>query len=58
MIQQHLSDCVEQQARNFSNGRLVRNLYDDLVMKHAKRVVVLPNPTKQDLSLLSVEDFV
>ena len=42
---------------NFANGRLVRNLFDDLVMNHARRVVVLPNPSKEDLSLISVSDF-
>ena len=25
--------------KNFANGRLVRNLYDDLVMNHARRVI-------------------
>lgn len=41
----------------FANGRLVRNLYDDLVMNHAKRVAQIPNPSIQQLSYLLVEDF-
>lgn len=42
---------------NFANGRLVRNLYDDLVMNHARRVINLDNPSDLDLSLIKKEDF-
>ena len=43
---------------NFANGRLVRNLYDDLVMNHAKRVINITNPGIQELSTIKAEDFV
>ena len=43
---------------NFANGRLVRNLYDDLVMNHARRVIKNENPGKQELSTIKVEDFI
>lgn len=56
-IRDYFGKCVDQKDNNFSNGRLARNLYDDLVMNHAKRVVNLPNPTRQDLSLILQEDF-
>ena len=42
---------------NFANGRLVRNLYDDLVMSHARRVISIANPGTADLSTLKAEDF-
>ena len=42
---------------NFANGRLARNIYDDLVMAHAKRIITKDNPTDTDLSLLLPEDF-
>lgn len=42
---------------NFANGRLVRNLYDDLVMNHARRVINLDNPGNVELSTIKVEDF-
>lgn len=42
---------------NFANGRLVRNLYDDLVMNHARRVICIENPRKEDLSIIKAEDF-
>lgn len=56
-IRDYFCKCVAQKDSNFSNGRLARNLYDDLVMNHAKRVVNLPNPTRQDLSVILAMDF-
>lgn len=50
----------EQQTRekeeNFANGRLARNLYDDMVMHHARRVVRLDHPGIGELSTLKAED--
>lgn len=42
---------------NFANGRLVRNLYDDLIMNHARRVVSISNIKRDDLSLITEVDF-
>lgn len=42
---------------NFANGRLVRNLYDDLVMNHARRVINMANPDSAELSTIKAEDF-
>lgn len=43
---------------SFSNGRLVRNLYDDLIMNHARRVSKIKNPTYEELSIIKEEDFI
>lgn len=48
---------VEMKDDNFANGRLVRNLYDDLVMNHAKRVINITNPSIAELSTITAEDF-
>lgn len=42
---------------NFANGRLVRNLYDDLVINHARRVINVSNPDRLELSTIKAEDF-
>ena len=62
-VTSRLSSYFEEQTvnkdENFANGRLVRNLFDDLVMHHAKRVFDIDKKTT-DLQLLSVitaEDF-
>jgi len=45
--------------KNFSNGCLVRNLYDDLVMNHAKRVFCVDHEVtdRHILSLITEQDF-
>ena len=48
---------LENKKENFSNGRMVRNVYDDLVMNHARRVVNIENITKEDLLLITDLDF-
>lgn len=57
-IYEFLEKSVSEKSENFSNGRLVRNLYDDLVMNHARRVVNIENPTKDDLSIIIEQDFI
>ena len=51
----------EQQTKskdeNFANGRLVRNLYEDLVINHARRVINVANPGNMELSTIKAEDF-
>ena len=48
---------LDKKADDFANGRFVRNIYDDLVMNHARRTAKLNNPTKEDLSIIILEDF-
>ena len=57
VVRDYLTKCVEQKDNNFSNGRLVRNLYDDLVMNHARRVSSIEKPTYEDLSIFKSLDF-
>ncbi|MDO4813462.1 MAG: AAA family ATPase [Gemella sp.] len=53
IIEKELSKKDEE----FSNARMIRNLYDDLIMNHAKRVAKIENPSKEELSLIRLEDF-
>lgn len=48
---------LNKKADDFANGRFVRNIYDDLVMNHARRTAKLNKPTKEDLSIIILEDF-
>lgn len=41
----------------FANGRLIRNMYDDAVMNHAKRVANIDAPSRDQLSTLTNSDF-
>lgn len=57
LIRDFLEKQVSYKDENFANGRMVRNIYDDLVMNHAKRVVYIDNVTYEDLSLITDKDF-
>ena len=57
MIHSYFEREVSAKDENFANGRLVRNLYDDLVMNHARRVINMECPTKEDLSTIKSSDF-
>lgn len=56
-IEKYFANKVDTKEDNFANGRLVRNLFDDLVMNHAKRVVNIANPSEEDLKTILIEDF-
>lgn len=51
-----LGEICEDKEENFANARLVRNLFDDMTMMHAKRVDRIDNPTVEDLSTILNED--
>lgn len=60
-LKEKLTDFFEEKlqdkSENFPNGRMVRNIYDDLVMNHARRIVSIENITKEDLSIITDSDF-
>ncbi len=56
-IHLYFDQQIASKDENFANGRLVRNLYDDLVMNHARRVIDLANPGNVELSTIKAEDF-
>ena len=57
LIHKYLEEAVNKKDENFANGRMVRNLYDNLIMNHARRVVNIEHPTKEDLSIILDNDF-
>lgn len=58
LILDSLKEQVNVKCDDFANGRLVRNIYDDLIMNHARRVVAYENPNLEELSLITTEDFI
>ena len=56
-IKEHMENEINKNDQNFSNARLARNIFDDLVMNHAKRVVNIDCPSKETLSTIRCEDF-
>lgn len=43
--------------RHFGNGRLVRNIYEDAVVRQASRIVTIDKPTTEQLSTLEAPDI-
>ena len=57
VIHDFLEESIFKKGENFANGRLVRNIYDDLVVNHARRVINIENPTRDDLATIIINDF-
>jgi ATPases of the AAA+ class-like protein len=59
-VHSFIEEQVCMKDKNFANGRMMRNLYDDLVMNHARRVMSQCDVNHIDvekLSLIVEEDF-
>ena len=55
-VKKIISYDVRCKGNEFANGRLVRNLYEDIVMNHARRVNKIDKPSRSDLMELSEKD--
>lgn len=56
-LKEYLGEKMANKDEYFANGRLARNIYDDLVMAHAKRIIVKEGLADMELALLLPEDF-
>lgn len=52
-----LQKIVESKKEQFANGRLIRNIYEEMVMNHAHRVSKIENPTFDDLRKFEILDI-
>lgn len=52
-----LKQVVESKHNEFANGRYIRNIFESMVMNHARRVVKIEDPSIQDLKELSENDI-
>ena len=55
-IKEYFDDEIKGKE-DFANGRLARNVFDDLVMNQANRICDIDNPSIDVLKKLCVEDF-
>lgn len=56
-LRNYFIEKIQMKDEHFANGRLARNIYDDLIMNHAKRIVNIASPTNEDLSYIKDSDF-
>lgn len=57
-IKTYFDEQISNKTENFANGRMVRNIYDDLVMNHARRIITTTDISRDILSLITDEDFI
>ncbi len=57
LLEEKLRDIVANKDQTFANGRFVRNIYEDLLMNHSRRVSKIKNPTKLELQEIVKEDI-
>ena len=50
-------ELYENRGENFGNGRDVRNVFEDTVVRQSNRVAALDAPTKDDLMQFLPEDL-
>ncbi len=55
-VNKHFTERCEADVKNFANAREVRNLFEYALSRQANRVVLINNPTKNDLTLLTLSD--
>lgn len=55
-ISQIITKEINDNTSKFSNGRFVRNIYEKLIMNHARRVANIKNPSLEQLKLIEIED--
>lgn len=48
--------CGAEKDENFSNGRFVRNIFEDIIMNQSKRLAKNNEPSKEMLMLITKED--
>ena len=51
------TQLYEERTENFGNGRDVRNVFEDMVVRQANRVAAMEEPTKEDLMAVLPEDL-
>lgn len=56
-LKKELDSMYENREENFGNGRDVRNIFEDSVVKHSNRVASIEKPTKEELMTLAPEDI-
>lgn len=52
-----MKNAIEQKGDQFANGRYVRNLYEDITMRQARRLFKMVNPSRENLVEIIDDDI-
>ncbi|MCQ2287305.1 MAG: AAA family ATPase [Bacteroidales bacterium] len=56
LVDSKIDVAVANKQQDFSNGRFIRNMFDELIMAHARRVAQLCAATSDDLTTITKSD--
>ena len=51
------TQLYEERTENFGNGRDVRNVFEDMIVRQSNRVAAMENPSKEDLMAVLPADL-
>ena len=51
-----LTQVIHCKDNGFANGRYIRNIFETMIMNHARRVVKIESPSTDDLKMIKIED--
>lgn len=56
ILTEKFNSIVDIKEKQFANGRFVRNIFEDMIMNHARRLSSKTNPSLRDLKELIISD--
>ncbi|MBQ3732269.1 MAG: AAA family ATPase [Muribaculaceae bacterium] len=56
ILSQRFRNIADAKIEQFANGRYIRNIFEEMIMNHARRVARLENPTKSQLEEMIIDD--
>ncbi len=57
LINGHFKSKVENKGENFANAREARNFFETCVLNQANRLALIDNPSDEELTTLTLTDF-
>ena len=57
ILSQLIADATGSKDDEFANGRFIRNIFESMLMNHARRVAKIESPTINDLKELTENDI-
>ena len=56
-LKEHFEEVYNNRDNNFANGRYVRNLFENVLIRQSNRLASMPNVSPKDLTMFVYEDF-
>ena len=54
---ERINSTIDAKDNHFANGRFIRNIFEDMIMNHARRLAKMENPDKTELQELKEQDL-